>query len=430
MLSRIRIQNYKSIKDLTLHFNYAQKKAPNGFAELPAHPFIESAGMRLVPCMALYGPNASGKTSIIQAILLIVLFAQNNHPGFIPLSLFQPYLLKKLEPQATRIELEWTYAESRFCYSAAVAEDRITEETLSVDGKLKFRMEEGSILLTTEEGREAVEQGIRIQCIDASTQKQLRPVLPVIRGSFPGYDPEINNAYLSISTKINYSDRTIPPETGVSFLAGTFDFPTQEERESAALALISKYLQKLDVRIRRVEMKKTSRSIDSLPPELLQFFPAVSKGSSSPIFTEFEFKTFHLTEDGNEVPFKLQMESLGSQKLFGLLSFLLTAVRTGGTAVVDEFDNSLHPALLNEIIKLFQIREYNNKKSQFIFTLHNTELLSSDQLSVSEVAFVSQSGFNGTKVRRLSDFEDARNVNNFRKRYLMGYYDAIPSPFI
>lgn len=430
MLSRVRIQNYKSIKDLTLNFNYAQKKAPNGFADLPTHPFIESAGMRLVPCMALYGPNASGKTSVIQAILLLVLFAQNNHPRFNPLSLFQPYLLKKLEPQETRIELEWTYAESRFCYSVAVSADCITEETLFVDGNLKFCLDEGTILLATEEGREAVEKGIRIQCIDASTQKQLRPALPVIRGSFPGYDLEINNAHLSISTKINYSDRTIPPEKGVSFLAGTFDLPTQEERESAALALISKYLQKLDVRIRRVEMKKTSKTIDSLPSEFLQFLPFIAKGNSSPTFTEFEFKTFHLTEDGNEVPFQLQMESLGSQKLFGLLSFLLTAVRTGGTAIVDEFDNSLHPALLNEIIKLFQVREYNNKKSQFIFTLHNTELLSSNQLSVSEVSFVSQSGFNGTKVRRLSDFEDARNVNNFRKRYLMGYYDAIPSPFI
>lgn len=430
MLSRVRIQNYKCIKDLTLRFDYAQKKAPNGHADWPIYPFIESAGMRLVPCMALYGPNASGKTSVIQAIARLVLFAQNNHPFFQPLSLFQPYLLKQLEPRATRIELEWTDGEHRFCYAAAVASDRITEETLSVNGIRKLSLENDRILFATDEGRETVEKGVFIQCFDALTQKQLRPVLPVIARNFPGYDSEINAAYASISTKINYCDRTVPPNIGVSFLADTFNLPTQGERESAALALISKYLQKLDVRIRRVEMEKTSKPLDSLPAEVLQFLSSFTEDRSSATFSETEFTTFHLAEDGTEVPFRLRMESLGSQKLFGLLSFLLTALRTGGTAVVDEFDNSLHPALLNEIVKLFQLRDYNDKGSQFVFTLHNTELLSSDQLSVSEVSFVSQSGFEGTKIRRLSDFEKVRNANNFRKRYLMGYYDAIPSPFV
>lgn len=430
MLSRVRIQNYKSIKDLTLRFDYAQKKAPNGYAQRPTHPFIESAGMRLVPRMALYGSNASGKTNVIQAIALLVLFAKNDHPFFKPLSLFQPYLLKRLDPRATRIELEWTDGERRFCYAAAVAQDRIAEETLLVDGNLKFRLQDGSILFTTREGREAVEKGVLVQCFDALTKKQLRPVFPVVAGNFPGYDSEVNAAHGSIATKIQYSDRSIPPATGVSLLADTFDLPNRAERESAALALISKYLQKLDVRIRRVEMEKTSRPLDSLPAEALQFLPSFTEDRSSSMFSETEFTTFHLAEDGTEVPFRLRMESLGSQKLFGLLSFLLTALRTGGTAVVDEFDNSLHPALLNEIVKLFQVRDYNDKKAQFVFTLHNTELLSSDQLSVSEVSFVSQSGFSGTKVRRLSDFENARNVNNFRKRYLMGYYDAVPSPFV
>lgn len=429
MLVRVRIQNYRSIKDLTLNFNYAQKKAPNGYADLPVHPFIESAGLRLVPCMALYGANASGKSTVIQAVALLVLFAKNN-PFFKPLSLFQPYLLKKLEPQTTRIELEWTEGESRFCYAAEVAADRIEEEALSADGKMKFRIRGGEVSLAADEGREAVENGLRIQCFDALTKRQLRPVLPVIAASFPGYDSAINQAFQSLTTKINYSDRSIPTGMGVALLADTYDLPTQQERESAALALISKYLQKLDVRIRRIEMKRTSRPMDSLPPEALQFLPAFAKENPLQDIVELEFKTYHLTEAGDEIPFSLQVESLGSQKLFGLLSFLLTAIRTGGTAIVDEFDNSLHPALLKEIIKLFLVREYNERKSQFIFTLHNTELLSSSLLSISEVSFISQSGFKGTKVRRLSDFEKERNVNEFRRRYLMGYYDAIPSAFI
>lgn len=430
MLSRVKIQNFKSIRDATLTFHYAQKKAPNGYEKLPVHPFIESAGMRLVPCMALYGPNASGKTAVLHAIASLVSFAQKKHPLVQPLPLFQPHRLKRLEPQTSRIELEWSDAEHRFCYAAAVAEDRITEETLSADGKLKFRLQEGSLALTSEEGRIAVEQGLRLQCFDARTKKQLRPALPVIAENFPGCDSEINLAHRSLTNGIRHFDESLPPETGVALLADTFDLPTESERESAALALISKYLQKLDVRIRRIEMRKTPQPVAALPSEVLPILPAFTGNGVLSMSPGTVFTTFHLAEDGAEIPFEFETESAGTRKLFGLLAFLLTVVRTGGTVLADDFDQSLHPALLHEIVKLFQVREYNDRKSQFVFTLHNTELLASDRLSVSEVAFVSQSGFRGTQVRRLSDFEDVRNVDNFRKRYLTGYYGAIPSPFI
>ncbi len=430
MLSRVKIQNFKSIRDATLTFHYAQKKAPNGYEKLPVHPFIESAGMRLVPCMALYGPNASGKTAVLHAIASLVSFAQTNRPGFNPPAFFRPFLLKRLEPRTTRIELEWTDAEHRFCYAAAVTEDRITEETLSADGKLKFRLQEGSLALTSEEGRIAVEQGLRLQCFDARTKKQLRPALPVIAENFPGYDVEINLAHRSLTTRIRHFDESLPPETGVALLADTFDLPTEAEREAAALALIAKYLQKLDLRIRRVEMRKTPKPVAALPSEVLPFLPAFTGNGVLSMSPGTVFTTFHLAEDGAEIPFEFETESAGTRKLFGLLAFLLTVVRTGGTVLADDFDQSLHPALLHEIVKLFQVREYNDRKSQFVFTLHNTELLASDRLSVSEVAFVSQSGFRGTQVRRLSDFEDVRNVDNFRKRYLTGCYGAIPSPFI
>ena len=177
-------------------------------------------------------------------------------------------------------------------------------------------------------------------------------------------------------------------------------------------------------------MRRTPKSVEALPAGVHPFLPSFAAGGPSSTVADAEFRTFHLAEDGGEIPFEFEAESAGTRKLFGLLANLLTAVRTGGTVLADDFDQSLHPALLHEIVKLFQVRDYNDRKSQFVFTLHNTELLASDRLSVSEVAFVSQSGFQGTKVRRLSDFEDVRNVNNFRKRYLTGCYGAIPSPFI
>ena len=61
-----------------------------------------------------------------------------------------------------------------------------------------------------------------------------------------------------------------------------------------------------------------------------------------------------------------------------------------------------------------------------------TDLLEDGVLRMSEICLVNKNKYVGTKARRLVDIknsgEDIRNVTNFRKQYLDGYYQAIPHP--
>ena len=234
--------------------------------------------------------------------------------------------------------------------------------------------------------------------------------------------------------KILYLDSSISPFQSIQKLSETFENPAPADREAAALDLVSSFLRKLDIRIQKIEMKKILRPISSLslPVQTMLLSQMDTPIQSNPDLTvnNVSFRTFHLAESGAEIPIKLEDESSGTQRLFVLLASLLTALRTGGVAVIDDIDESIHSSLLPQFLNLFQLREYNTKRSQLLFTLHNTDLLSGDNLTVSEVSFVSRSLSLGTQVRRLSSFDDVRNVTNFRKQYLMGFYDAIPSPFI
>ena len=432
MLSSIRVKNFKCLAQAELQFIYDQKKAPNGFAQMSTHPFILSAGQRLVPCMALYGANASGKTTVLQAVSTLLNFALNRIP---PLSFFQPYLFKRQAQESTSIEMSWTSEEKLFTYGVEVKADQIATEELRVHDEILFSVKNGEIFFQQRDGSESAIKGLRIQCIDASSRRQLRPLLPAIARDYPGLDENINAAFSDLSTKFFYLDESIPAFQGIQNLASTFDMSSLVEREKAALDLISSFLRKLDVRIHRIEMRKTPMPISSLPlsmQALLLSQKNISPVQDNPDLTvnQIDFRTFHLSETGEEIPLKLSDESLGTQKLFGLLAFLLTALRKGGVAIIAEIDDSLHSMLLPELIKLFQLRDYNNQKAQLFFTIHNTDILASDQMTVSEVSFVSHNGFNGATIRRLSSFEGVRNVNNFRKQYLMGFYDAVPSPYI
>ena len=87
---------------------------------------------------------------------------------------------------------------------------------------------------------------------------------------------------------------------------------------------------------------------------------------------------------------------------------------------------------MREIVMLFKKRRHNPKGAQLIVTTHNTDILDDSILRLSEIALVRKTTANGTLIRRLvdakKDGEDIRNVTNFRKQYLAGFYSAIPHP--
>ena len=64
-------------------------------------------------------------------------------------------------------------------------------------------------------------------------------------------------------------------------------------------------------------------------------------------------------EESEELPF-LEIESMGTIKLFSILPVIFEKLTSGDTLVIDEIENGLHPKLIKNIIKLFY--DYNNAK--------------------------------------------------------------------
>src|SRR5574344_1958015 len=69
MFVSMKIKNYRSIVETTVSMTYEEGKAPNGYKKLQRWAFLEKDGLRLVPCLAIYGANAGGKSNIIKAFL-------------------------------------------------------------------------------------------------------------------------------------------------------------------------------------------------------------------------------------------------------------------------------------------------------------------------------------------------------------------------
>lgn len=123
------------------------------------------------------------------------------------------------------------------------------------------------------------------------------------------------------------------------------------------------------------------------------------------------------------LPFAL--ESSGTQGAFVLLASLLGALETGGLAVIDEFENDLHPHMLEPILDLFANPATNPHNAQLVFTCHAVEVL--NLVHKSQVTLVQKDENCESAACRLDAISGIRNDDNLYAKYMSGAYGAIPN---
>ena len=124
-------------------------------------------------------------------------------------------------------------------------------------------------------------------------------------------------------------------------------------------------------------------------------------------------------------------ESYGTIRFINLFPLVIRALRTGATLVVDEFDASIHPIALMNILNLFHNDEINIHHAQLIFNTHNPIFLNANLLRRDEIKFVERdSEDHASTLFALSDFGTAgengvRKNDDYLKSYLANQYGGI-----
>lgn len=138
-------------------------------------------------------------------------------------------------------------------------------------------------------------------------------------------------------------------------------------------------------------------------------------------------------EDGRKVillPSEI-FESYGTIRFVHLFPIIVSALQQGGTLVVDEFDASLHPMVLMNIINIFHNDEINIHHAQLVFNTHNPIFLNSNLFRRDEIKFVERDEESGCSQHySLSDFgtdgkNGVRKNEDFMKNYFVDRYGAI-----
>ena len=124
-------------------------------------------------------------------------------------------------------------------------------------------------------------------------------------------------------------------------------------------------------------------------------------------------------------------ESYGTIRFINTFPLLVKVLMEGGCLIVDEFDASLHPMLLMNIINFFHNDEDNINKAQLIFNTHNPIFLNANLYRRDEIKFVDRDDdTHFSDLYSLSDFSTVgtggvRKSTDYMNNYFIDRYGAI-----
>lgn len=139
---------------------------------------------------------------------------------------------------------------------------------------------------------------------------------------------------------------------------------------------------------------------------------------------------FETKDKSTAIPAEL-FESYGTIRFVNMFPLVVNALLNGGTLIVDEFDASIHPMALMNIINIFHNDEINTNHAQLIFNTHNPIFLNSNMFRRDEIKFVERDDDTHCSAHySLSDFgtsgkEGVRKNEDYMKNYFVDRYGAI-----
>ncbi len=140
---------------------------------------------------------------------------------------------------------------------------------------------------------------------------------------------------------------------------------------------------------------------------------------------KIDILALHKTEMGEILSWKFEEESTGTRNLLSLACNIQLMLEGNLPLIVDELGSNIHPNIIREVVKLFQNPKTNPNRAQLIFTSHDNTLQRNNLLRRDQIWFTQKRPHQSTELYPLSDFK-VRNDLAIDKAYLDGRFGAVP----
>jgi hypothetical protein len=375
----------------------------------PAARGFELLTERVLAIAGIYGPNASGKSNVVEALAWLSAAVRNSLRAWDKIIPREPFKFGNGPNAPSAYEVEMVVGGVRFSYRLEVDDAEVLFEGLYSYPERRRRV------LFEREGLEiSFRRGLGSL---AGTRELLTPVTLALSAAMRFDEPEVEPFGRQLAgIQVHGQLRAAPWNRYV--IAGEPDQPTltlfeDGGREPVTLAGREQALALLrfaDLGIDDVQIVESEDGDARLQ--------ARGQPRRRP-------QLMHRIQN-QELLFELFEESAGTQTWFELIGPTLNALSAGRVLLVDEIDASLHPRLSARLLEMFQDPETNPHGAQLIFTTHDTSLL--NFLNRDEVWLTEKNAGGATTLTALAEYggDKVRRSLNLERAYLQGRFGAVP----
>ncbi|MBR2824125.1 MAG: ATP-binding protein [Clostridia bacterium] len=415
MLLEFRTRNYKSFADeMVFSMTPAPKQKGLDYSVL-----TQKAGSKDYKglCSAvIYGPNASGKTNVIGAMdtfKSIVLRGNINNADAVSLNVAASSLelVPNCNGSAVPTEFGIRFVDNGLLVDYSIIIDlgtfldkdyprRIREEQLTVNGKQVF---------LRNETLEVQLPSVIKDYVNKSIKKKTAKMLDLAKDGLTDTELFLNNGFKSI-----YAQKLTAAI--LDWFANRFIVVCHAED----MRIVRKFA---DPKANTIYVEKTltdAARAFGITANALGYKPNNDKEGEDVMLVSIF---------GNKLLPAEVFESYGTIRFINEFPIVILALLTGGTLVMDEFDASIHPMALMNIINIFHNDEVNRNGAQLIFNTHNPIFLDATLLRRDEIKFVERDETTGNSIHyALSDFKTAdgiRKGEDYMNNYFVSRYGAI-----
>ena len=408
MLIQFNFKNFKSFREEATLDLSATKMTE--FSER----VIKIGTEKILPTAAVYGANASGKSTVYHAFEYMTEYVINSFKYGDEEEKFEryrptPFLFDTTSENAeSMFEAYFTLqdepSEKIYNYGFCVGKEGITEEWFNTKAKTArkyhpvFYRSADTLDLSglPKNSRANIEVALEKQVLVVSLGAKLKiSRCKAIRDWFFGNEfADFGDVFTNL-----FMSRRMPA-----------NFVEDKDEQKKVI----KYFSSFDDHMKGFKIEKVQKEDDSKEDA-------------------YKINVLHKKLDSDEMAeLPLGMESAGTLKMFGLYTKLQDVLKKGSVFFIDELNARLHPLLVRNFLLTFLNPEININHAQLIFTTHDTWQLSNQLLRRDEIWFVEKDEQGLSTLYSLADFivEDGiriRKDESYEKNYLIGKYGAIPS---
>ena len=375
--------------------------------------------LRLLRTAALYGPNAAGKSTLVQALDFmkqqVVNSARESQQGdLIPVVPFK--LTADSRAADSEFSVQFIEGGKRFEYGFRCNALRFTEEWLYAYPTARAQKWFHRVY-DAQNDKDAYAPfsehflGGQQRHVWA---KETRPNALFLSRCMQSNNEQLKPVFEWFSQRLRV---VLRPEALLN------NFTVKQCQDPTVQAEVLNFLNAADLSIDGIRFEHRPFRAEMIPSA---FSDAVRQELASQLKGVDRTRVKYQRKDsitGELIEFEENEESDGTRTLFAFAGPWLDVIDKSRVLVVDELDSSLHPLVVRHLVSMLQ---NGGTQAQLLFTTHDTTLLSQKLLRRDQVWFVEKNEQREARLYPLSDFSPREN-EAIERGYLNGRYGGIPN---